>query len=213
MSETRKHGDFNANGVFEEKSLNEELLNHAIENTYTKNQLISDLDQEVNYVPIVLEGRVRISCGQKDQDMLLYYVEPMESCVALIHCALNGLRSTVKASAEETSRLLLIPPELVPRWREKYPSFNRYITEHYERRFFSMMDIFSETKFQSMEDRILSYLRKKSTLTNSNRIYLTHSELAADLGGARETASRTLKKLEQKSEVILGRGWIQVKDF
>jgi CRP-like cAMP-binding protein len=39
---------------------------------------------------------------------------------------------------------------------------------------------------------------------------MTHQELADELGAARETTSRILKKLELESKLKLHRGWIEI---
>ncbi|MEO1256250.1 MAG: Crp/Fnr family transcriptional regulator, partial [Bacteroidota bacterium] len=144
------------------------------------------------------------------KQVLLYYIYPLESCIVSINCGINDIKSRVKAIAEDHSKALLIPSSIVSVWQKKYPSFNQYILNLYQKRFDDVLDAYNALAFQSLDYRLLSYLKSRAAANNSNEIKATHQDLADELGTARETVSRMLKKLESEGSVVLHRGCIEV---
>ncbi len=55
-----------------------------------------------------------------------------------------------------------------------------------------------------MDERLLNFIRKKCELTNSHTLYVTHEQLANELGTARVVVSRLLKSMEEEGLVKLG---------
>ncbi len=164
----------------------------------------------VKTVPILLNGVVKVVREEAGKEILLYYIYPLESCIVSIHCGINQLKSRVKAIAEDHSKALLIPSYEVDEWQRKFPSFNNYIMNLYQKRFDDVLDAFNALAFQSLDNRILTYLKTKTDALHSNKIKMTHQDLGDELGTARETISRILKKLEVEEKVVLHRGWIEV---
>ena len=55
--------------------------------------------------------------------------------------------------------------------------------------------------FSNMENRLFGYLQKKSRVTGQNPVVASHSQIATELGTAREVVSRVMKKLEADGKV------------
>ena len=166
----------------------------------------------VKVVPILLSGLLKVAKQEMGKEMLLYYIYPLESCIVSIHCGMNDVKSRVKATSEEPSTVLLIPSTKVSAWQRAYPSFNQFILSLYQKRFDDVLDAYNALAFQSLDDRLMSYLRSKSQALKSSKILSTHQDLGDELGTARETISRLLKKLESEGKVVLGRGVIELID-
>ncbi len=164
----------------------------------------------VKTIPILLKGLVKVVREEAEKEMLLYYIYPLESCIVSIHCGINQLKSSVKAIAEDDSIALLLPSQSVEEWQRKYTSFNDFVLNMYQKRFDDVLNAFNALAFQSLDSRLLSYLNSKSNALGSASIKMTHQELGDELGTARETVSRLLKKLEVEEKVKLHRGLIEV---
>jgi CRP/FNR family transcriptional regulator len=52
-----------------------------------------------------------------------------------------------------------------------------------------------------MDQRLYDYLKEKSELLNKNPLKISHRQIAADLGTAREVVSRVMKKLENEEKL------------
>lgn len=166
----------------------------------------------VKVVPILLSGLVKVVRQEMDKEMLLYYIYPSESCIVSIHCGMNDLKSKVRAISEEETTALLIPSSKISDWQRKYPSFNQFILSLYQKRFDDILDAYNALAFHSLDSRLVDYLHSKAKALQSTKIRSTHQELGDELGTARETISRMLKKLESEGKVILGRGVIELID-
>jgi CRP/FNR family transcriptional regulator len=68
----------------------------------------------------------------------------------------------------------------------------------------------NEIAFQKMDERLLNFLKRKSALSDSNIISLTHEQIANELGTARVVVSRLLKQLEELNVVKLSRNRIEI---
>lgn len=165
----------------------------------------------VKTIPILLSGLVKVVKQETGgKELLLYYIYPLESCIISINCCINDLKSRVKAIAEEDSKAILVPSRFIGEWQRKYPSFNRFVLGLYQKRFDDVLDAYNALAFQSIDDRLISYLKARSKALGSSMIKATHQDLADELGVARETISRMLKKLELEGKVSLLRGCVEV---
>ncbi len=116
------------------------------------------------------------------------------------------------ASTEEDSRLLLIPVELLPEWIREFPDFNELIFNQYNLRYSELLDTIGHLLTDKMDKRLYEHLKKKSVLRNDSQLRISHSQLADELGTAREVITRMLKKLEIEGKVTQGREGIKIID-
>ena len=164
----------------------------------------------VKTIPILLSGLAKVVKQDEEKEILLYNIYPLESCIMSISCSLNQEKSRVKALAEQPSTALLIPAQYIADWQRLYPSFNKFITDLFQKRFDDLLDAFNALAFQNLDQRIMAYFKAKVKNSSSNRIDITHQEIADELGTFRETVSRLLKKLEHEGYLVLHRGWVEV---
>lgn len=195
---------------FKEEGLKEVITSKGQIVTVDSGSAILREGAYVKTVPILLNGLVKVVREEAGKEILLYYIYPLESCIVSIHCGMNQIKSRVKAIAEEESTALLLPSFEIDVWQKKYDSFNNFILNLYQKRFNDILDAFNELAFQKLDDRLFSYLKAKSKALNSNKIKMTHQDLADELGSARETISRILKKLEVEGKVKLQRSIVEI---
>ncbi|MEP1096308.1 MAG: Crp/Fnr family transcriptional regulator [Cyclobacteriaceae bacterium] len=195
---------------FKEPKLRDEIAKKAQVVDVEHGYHILNEGRYVKTVPILLNGLVKVVRKEAGKELLLYYIYPLESCIVSIHCGINQIKSRVEATAEEDSRALLLPSHLVGEWRTKYQSFNDFILGTYQKRFDDVLDAFNALAFHSLDDRLLAYLKAKANALGKSKIEMTHQDLGDELGTARETVSRMLKKLEVEEKVKLHRGWIEI---
>ncbi|HTH32408.1 MAG TPA: helix-turn-helix domain-containing protein, partial [Lacibacter sp.] len=67
-----------------------------------------------------------------------------------------------------------------------------------------------DVAFKKMDDRLVHYLKRKSTITGSSLINLTHQQISDELGTNRVVISRLLKKLETDKKLLLYRNQIKL---
>lgn len=166
--------------------------------------------QYVSVLPMVISGLIKVYSRFDEKELLLYYIEPAQSCVMTFYAALKNTPSKVIATTEEDSRILLIPVHLLPYWLKEYPDFNELFYNQFNLRYSELLDTIGHLLLDRMDKRLYNHLKKKSELTNSNSIIMSHNQIANELGTAREVITRMLKKLETDGKVVQSSGEIRI---
>lgn len=157
--------------------------------------------QYIKAIPIVLKGLVKVFAGFEEKELLLYYIEPKESCVMSFSAALVNGASRISAVAEEDSLLLLLPAEQLSKWLKQFPPLNDLFYSQYNLRYAEMLDTINSLLFGKLDQRLYNYLLEKSKLKETRILTLTHKQIAAELGTAREVITRVMKRLEQEEKI------------
>jgi len=157
--------------------------------------------QFVKVIPIVVEGLLKVFSSFEDKDLLLYYIQPNESCIMSFSASLKNEPSKVYAVTEEDCKLLLMPADKVSNWIAQYPGINQLFYQQYNQRYAELLDTISHVLFNKMDVRLYDYLVDKTKITKQNPIKISHRVIATELGTAREVISRVMKKLETEGKV------------
>lgn len=168
--------------------------------------------QYVSVLPIVISGLIKVYSRFNEKELLLYYIEPDQSCVMTFYAALKNTPSKVFAIVEEDSEVLLIPVRLLPNLLKEYPDFNDLFYNQFNLRYSELLDTIGHLLLDKMDKRLYDYLKKKSELTKGNSIIMSHNQIANELGTAREVITRVLKKLESDGKVVQNKGEIKIID-
>lgn len=166
--------------------------------------------QYVKYVPLVLEGAVKVFTRHEDKELLLYYIESGESCIMSFNAGLKSAASKVFAVADEKALLLLLPVEKLNEWVRSFPSLNELFFNLYDQRYASLLDTINHLLYSRLDQRLYNYLLETSRQKNSKIINIRHRQMAAELGTAREVVSRVMKKLEQEGKVKQLLGGVEI---
>lgn len=196
---------------FKEEGLIKDIIAHGKIVEISAGTSILNEGSYVKTIPLLLSGLIRVVRQEAGKEMLLYYIYPLESCIVSIQCGMNDLKSRVKAISEDQSKALLLPSHSIAEWQRKYPSFNNFVLNLYQKRFYNLLDTFNELAFHKLDDRVITFLIAKSKALKTERLQMTHQDLADELGTARESISRMLKKLESEGKVRLHRGSIEIR--
>ena len=181
----------------------------AVEKFPTGTEILRE-QQYVKVLPIVISGLVKVYSRFDEKELLIYYIEPAQSCVMTFYAALKNTPSKVFAKTEQDSEILLIPVRLLPSWLKEYPDFNELFYNQFNLRYSELLDTIGHLLLNKMDTRLLEHLRRKSDLLESRSIKMSHSQIANELGTAREVVTRVLKKLETEGTVIQDSGEIRV---
>ena len=189
--------------------LSEQLMSAGVTRTFHEGDLILDEQSRIRAIPIVTRGSVRVIRRDEDgRELLLYYIRAGESCIMSFLGGLHQDTSKVVAVAEEDTDILFVPVDKVTSMVRDNPEWLDYIFRLYHRRFEELLDVVNSVAFKKVDERLLDYLRRKSEITQSKTLLVTHEQLANELGSARVVISRLLKRMEEEGIVHLGRNKI-----
>lgn len=184
------------------KDLLDELISTSvIQNFPPKTELVRE-GQYVKYIPLVISGLVKVYTQFEEKELLLYYIQPEQSCIMSFSSCVNHDKSRIFAITEEETSVLLMPSEKVLKWVMEYPSINRLFYQQYDLRYNEMIDTIHQMLYHKLDKRLMDYLVDKVTITVKNPVKISHREIANDLGTAREVISRLVKKLESQGKII-----------
>jgi len=175
----------------------EKLLQVGQQASFAENAEILRSGQYIKVIPIVLHGLVKVVLPVEDKELLLYYIQPTQSCVLTISASLSELPSSVLARTEVPTEILLIPVHAMCRLIQEFPKLNYIFYEQYNARYNELVDTIKHLVFDKLDTRLTEYLKEKSLLTGSLALKISHRQVAEELGTSREVISRVIKKLEK----------------
>jgi len=178
--------------------LKEEIRNFCVFQKFPEGtELVRD-GQFVKFVPIVVHGLVKVYTHTDDKELLLYYIQPEQSCIMSFSSCINNHGSRIYAIAEEDSALLLLPSQHLLRWVKDFPEINLLFYQQYDMRYTELISNIQDLLYHKLDKRLLDYLEEKVRISGKNPVKISHREIANDLGTAREVISRLLKRYEKQ---------------
>lgn len=194
-----------------EPDLLRELEQKATPVSVKAGEIFLDFGQMVRVMPIILSGSMKVSrLDENGNELLLYYVNPQESCALTFTCCMQQYPSEVKAVAEEDTEMLTVPVTVMDEWLVKYPTWKSFVMRTVRDRFHELLSTIDQIAFQKLDERLVRYLKEKSKTTGSPLIHVSHEEIATDLASSRVVISRLLKKLENEKKLLLYRNQIRI---
>ncbi len=185
--------------------LNKELLKEIEE--YASTKYFKDGDSIVRqgdviqFLPIVLNGNVKVFTVENDIQFLLYYILPGEACIYSFAHTLSNDPAEFSAIAETDCKLLMLPKYKVNEWLKKYPNFGSMVISDYQKQYKNLLETTKQIVIYNLDERLLDYLVKRAELAENATLEITHQKIADDLGTSREVITRLLKKLSLNHKV------------
>jgi CRP/FNR family transcriptional regulator len=191
--------------------LRDKLSAYGSTKVFAEGATILNENAYINAIPIVKNGSIRVMrTDDNGREILLYYIRAGESCIMSFLGGLHNDTSKVIAIAEEETEVLFIPVDKVNLLIREYPEWLDFIFRLYHKRFEELLDVVNAIAFKKLDERLLLFIKNKCELTESNTLFLTHEQLATELGTARVVVSRLLKQMEDSGLVKLGRNKISL---
>lgn len=191
-------------------NLLQHLLSKAKTEVFETGDMIIDIDQKINGIPLVLKGLLKVyKEDDNDNEILLYYLSPGEICSMGIKCCLTDGKSHTRVYSEEESEVLFISKPMVEELQSN-PEWNTFIVQALANRIEELLQVADDLAFKKLDQRVLNYLEKKAKLNSTDTVKLTHKQISEDLNSSREVISRVLKKLEQEGALTHQRNEIKL---
>lgn len=160
-----------------------------------------------------MRGAIRVSRGSAEgREILLYRVEPGESCILSVCCLLGRSAYTARGTVEADLTGVVIPAGLFEMLITQSPDFRAFVFALFAARVTDLMQLVDEVAFHRLDARLAALLLRRFAATGAGAIEVTHQDLADQVGSVREIVSRTLQALQGRGAVALGRGRVQLVD-
>lgn len=162
------------------------------------------------YGIFLLKGSARISqIGEDGSERVVNKLIPGEICALLVLSGLSGRDYPAAIEAETEVEALFVSKQSFLRWVQEYEPIRRTV-------FGSLLDGMMRLGEQLLTrqtkplDVRLAEALLSSTSERQPLRRITHNELAAEIGSAREVVSRALRRYQRKGWVETGRGWVRI---
>ena len=166
-------------------------------------------------VALLSEGDIRVfKTGPTGREITLYHVEPGQTCLLTLNGALTGEAYPAHAIVEADVEAVVLPVASFRKWVDRDTDFRRFIFRSMAERIGDLMGLFDEVAFGRMDRRLAEFLDRAFAdgSGGGKTLQITHDQIAAELGSAREVISRILKDFERQGILALGRGRLELKD-
>jgi len=201
-------------GYLFDEELIQSIAEVGISREFRKDDIIIDIGQELNYIPLLLDGNIKIIReDDSGHEILLYVLERGDTCAMSLICCMKKSKSKIRASADKDSKIILIPVQYMTEWFQKNESWRSFILQSYQIRFNEMLETIDTLAFLKMDERIHKYLKDQVKLNGSSELEITHQKISEDLNTSRVVVSRLLKQLEDENKIKTGRNKIEVLEF
>lgn len=159
----------------------------------------------------LIEGTVRVhQQGDNGRDIVLYRVTGGESCVMTTACLFTHHTYIAEGIAETDVVAAEIPRATFDALVSDSPQFRDFVLWAYSNRIVDLFRLIDDVVFGRMDLRIAERLVQLADENGEAR--LTHQELAAELGTAREVVSRQLHEFQKRGWIEQGRGRVRLLD-
>jgi CRP/FNR family transcriptional regulator len=194
-----------------ESDLLDEIQRVGIHKKVPKGALMIDIGESIRYIPLILDGVIKI-VREDDSggELLLYFVEFGNTCAMTLNCCLDSSKSEISALCESDVSLIMIPVNLMDLWLTRYKSWRTFIFDNFQSRLNEMLKTIDALTFLKLDDRLRNYLEGKFKHSNENKLHITHLEIANDLNSSRVVISRLLKQMENEGHIKLGRNTLSL---
>ena len=181
--------------------------------SFRSGDFVMEPGQSMKYVPIVLEGSLRVARKDEadDRELYLYTLEPGSACSNTFG-SLYGQSPSLEVVAEEDSTVLCVPIAVVQNLLHSNTEWMNYVLRSYQKRFDEALNALDDVAFRQLDERLLHFLHEKARRSEDRTVHLSHFDIAQALNSSREVVSRLLKRLESEGQVKLGRNRIEILD-
>lgn len=157
---------------------------------------------------VVLSGRIEVHLtGSSGREILLYAVEPGQSCVQTTLGLMADETYTGEAMVANDARLVLIPRGLFLTLMNEEPSFRTFVFAALGRRMLDVTRLLEQVAFASIESRLAAALVE---LADADVVHATQAELAVRIGSVREVVTRRLDAFQRSGWVETDRGTVRL---
>lgn len=152
------------------------------------------------------EGNVRLYIqGDGVEEITLYTLKPLEQCVVNTASLVSQNVAIGTAITKSDISGYLLDHESIRSLMAQSPEYLSFMFSLFTVRLASLATLVEDIKFKRLDARLIEWLAHQE----SNRIVMTHEQIATQLGTSRVVISRLLKDLEHKGKVHLERGAIE----
>lgn len=160
---------------------------------------------------LLVKGTVRVQqVSEAGREIVLYRVSAGESCALTTACLMGYEEYQAEGVAETDLEVVAIPRAMFDEFIARSASFRRFVFTAFSIRISNLFRVIEDVAFSRVDVRLAQRLLELGG--EAGHVELTHQQLAAELGTAREVISRQLNEFQRRGWITTSRGMIDVKN-
>ena len=160
---------------------------------------------------LLIAGCVRVQqVADNGREIVLYRVTAGESCALTTACLLGDEIYQAEAIVETDSVAVGIARTSFDELIASSAAFRRFVFGAFSTRIVDLLRVIEDLAFSRLDLRLAQKLLNLGAA--SGHIALTHQQLAAELGTAREVISRQLQEFQRRGWIATTRGAVEIVD-
>ncbi|ASJ73114.1 Crp/Fnr family transcriptional regulator [Granulosicoccus antarcticus] len=187
------------------------LLANSSVMSVPKNTVVFGPGKTPDHLLLLLEGTVRVEqLSEKGREIVLYRVRAGESCVMTSACMLAFESYSAQGVTESEARAAAIPLKVFDQLVSESADFRHFVFTAFSTRIVELFHVIEDVAFQRIDIRLAAKILELAQ--GDELIRITHQQLGAELGTAREVISRQLSEFQRRAWIKQTRGAIQIVD-
>lgn len=160
---------------------------------------------------LITAGTVRVQqTDESGREIVLYRVSAGESCVMTTTCLISDEDYLAEGVTETDVEAVVLSKASFDAIMGRSAEFRRLVFTKYAARMSDLQRLVEDIAFTRMERRLAHKILELAG--DDGDLALTHQDLAAELGTAREVISRQLKDIARRGWIETTRGHVRVLD-
>ena len=162
---------------------------------------------------LIKSGRIRAYIvTEEGKEVTLFRLLDRDVCIFSASCMMKNISFEIYILAETDVDAIRIPTQVYEKLSKEEISMVRFTNEILSSRMSDVMWVLEKILFMSFDKRLAYFLLEEAQLEGTNRLVITHEQIAGHLGSAREVISRMLKYFAKEELVKVERGRIILMD-
>lgn len=158
---------------------------------------------------LLLDGTVRVQqVSETGREIVMYRVSAGESCALTTACLMGYEEYQAEGVAETDVEAVAVPRTTFDDLIARSAAFRRFVFTAFSVRVTNLFRIIEEVAFSRVDVRLAQRLLELGG--DKGHIDMTHQQLAAELGTAREVISRQLNEFQRRGWIATSRGAIDI---
>jgi len=181
---------------------------------FPKDDIIIRPGDEFTHLFLLIRGRVALyRTNERGEKHMVYVMNGACPCAMSMVSSIFGKKSTVEAVVESDAHALVISRDVGRELMASNKEWQELVLNSVLDAWQDSLDMLDSLAFDSLETRLLVYLKEARKRWPNAVLRKSHAEVASDLNVSRESVSRVLKKLENADKIHLGHGSIKILDL
>ncbi len=187
-----------------EKNLIQDIIDKGETKTFKTDERLVKTGQYFRSILLVVQGLIKVYReDQEGNEFFIYYLQPGQACALSMKCPVRNAKSQIMAKAVAETTVIAVPMECMDQWMHEYKSWYYFVLDTYRKRIEELLVTIDDIAFRSMDERLLSYMKREQQIHNSFILTINNTEVAEELNSSREVVSRLMKKLSEKGMIRL----------